>query len=280
MLNGTVAASVGGSALTLAIKTIAGNDPSASDPVWFIFRSATIASGALTVVAVTAALSVTVPSGATLGFANGTPGRVWLVAVYDSGVVSLAVINCLSGTNTFALAGTAIAAVSQFSGGANLARVFYGAAAHSSVPYAVLGFATYEAGGTLGAAGTWNVAPTRIEVYRPGVPLPGQVLQVAQSAFGTGSLAITPSSSANLVKFSASATIAAGPMTYVTTSYTRGSTLLASTASGGNGNGGTIYSRDACVLIDNPATLSAVTYSITSSGNVSDQSVTLEEIVA
>jgi hypothetical protein len=38
MINGIIAASVAGNALTLAIKTLAGNVPSASDPVWFATR--------------------------------------------------------------------------------------------------------------------------------------------------------------------------------------------------------------------------------------------------
>src|SRR5258705_4003905 len=36
MLNGTLAASVAGNALTIAVKTLAGADPSSSDPVFFL----------------------------------------------------------------------------------------------------------------------------------------------------------------------------------------------------------------------------------------------------
>jgi hypothetical protein len=41
MLNGKLVASVASNALTIAVKTLAGNDPSASDPVFFVFRDAT-----------------------------------------------------------------------------------------------------------------------------------------------------------------------------------------------------------------------------------------------
>ncbi len=107
MINGTIRASVASNALTLAIKTLAGADPSAGDPVWFAFRDATAANGDYSVIETTAALSVTVPAGATLGFSNATPGRIWLVAVNNSGTVSLAVVNCYtqSSGNVFPLGG-------------------------------------------------------------------------------------------------------------------------------------------------------------------------------
>jgi hypothetical protein len=195
MLNGTIVPSVASSALTLAIKTLAGVDPSASDPVWFCFRSATPGSGALTVIEVTAALSTTVPSGATMGFQNATPGRLWLLAYNDSGAVQLAVVNCLSAPSTtvasiFPLAGWGILSVSGGSGG-NLAQVVYGVGG-ANVPYSVLGFVTYEAGSTLATAGTWSTTPTRVELYRPGVPLPGSVVQTVAS--GTSSTTTTSSS--------------------------------------------------------------------------------------
>lgn len=223
MLNGTISASVSGSALTLAIKTLAGADPAASDPVWFVFRSATPASGGLSVIAVTAPLSVTVPAASTLGFINATPGRIWITGVNNGGVVSLAVINCLLGTNIFPLAGWGIASVTPFGGGANTAQVFFGTGTFANVPYSVLGYCSYEAGSTLATAGTYLTAPTRVELYRPGVPLPGQVVQQLTTTNGANSTnavnytasntppaaatgvsaaarAITPTSSANLIR--------------------------------------------------------------------------------
>jgi hypothetical protein len=226
MLNGTISVSVGSNALTIAVKTLAGNDPSSSDPVWFVFRSATASSGSYSVIEVTAALSTTVPASSTLGFANGTPGRIWLVAVNNGGTVSLAVINCLtlsSGVPTaiFPLTGIQgpIASITAYGGGANSAGTFYGASSLSNVPYSVLGFLTWETGGTLATAGTWNLTPSRIELYRPGVPLPGSIVQTVNSTTTTqGSttsatfqalisgqtLTITPASSANAIKAEAS----------------------------------------------------------------------------
>jgi hypothetical protein len=48
--------------------------------------SSTASSGALTVIEVTAALNITVPASSTMGFANATPGRLWLVAVAGGAV--------------------------------------------------------------------------------------------------------------------------------------------------------------------------------------------------
>src|SRR5262249_24573919 len=150
MVNGTIAASVAANALTLSIKTLAGNVPSASDPVWIASRDATVANGDYSVITVTAALSLTVPATATLGFANAAPGRIWLAAVNNGGAVSLAAINCLgTGGTIFPLAGWGIANVTAMSASADLAQILYGPVTLSAVPYSVLGYASYETGSTL-----------------------------------------------------------------------------------------------------------------------------------
>jgi hypothetical protein len=230
MLNGTITATAtdGATSLTLAIKTLAGADPSATDPVWFIFRNATPGNGSYSAIAVTAALSTKIPAGSTLGSVNATPFRFWLAAINNAGTVELAVINCLSGTSIYPLAGWGIVNVTAFGGGANSAQVLYGTTSQSSVPYSVLGYGSYEVGSTLATAGTYATAPTRLELYRPGVPLPGQLIQDAGNVTGavaTGSTAlaladsvptnsqgdqymsqaITPSSSANLMEIEAQA---------------------------------------------------------------------------
>jgi hypothetical protein len=201
MINGTIVASVASSALTFAVKTLAGNDPSASDPVWFVFRDATLANGDYSVIAVTAALSTTVPSGSTLGTSNATPFKLWLAAVNDAGTVSLAVINCFNTAtnNIFPLSAGGVVTVTAYGGGANSVATFYGTAGHTNVPYSVLGYASYETGSTLATAGTWSAAPTRQELLRPGVALPGarvQSLVTVNGAASTGSNNYSPSSTA------------------------------------------------------------------------------------
>jgi hypothetical protein len=278
MLNGQIVPSVGSSALTFTILTLAGNTPSAADPVWFMFRSATPGSGTPTIAEVTSALSVTIPASSTMGFANATPGRLWLVAVNNGGIVSLAVINCLSYSATaasiFPLSCWGIANVTAFGGGANSSAVLYGANSLSSLPYSVLGYGSYETGSTLGTAGTWSATPTRIDVYRPGVPLPGQVVQeLATSTASAGSTtstsfvaltsglteAITPSSSANLVKISAYGSAGNSSNASSFLQIARGSTLINQPIGIGSSSG---VGATSMVLfaIDQPASLSTVTY--------------------
>lgn len=231
MLNGTIVQSQAANAQTFAIKTLAGADPSASDPTTILFRDVTAATGDYLVRTVTAALSITIPSGQAMGFTNATPARVWLGALDNAGAVELFVVNALSGTTAAGLAiyplqGWGIISTSAVSG-ASAAGVAYSTTSRSSKAYVPLGFAAWETGGTLGTAGTWNVAPTRLQIYQPGVsPLPGQEIQRTRTTNGTVatggtafasadsvpqntagdqyfSLAVTPVSSANMLEIEA-----------------------------------------------------------------------------
>jgi hypothetical protein len=228
MINGVVVPSVNANALTFAIKTLAGNDPSASDPAWFIFRNSS-AEGSVTIIEVAAALNLTVPSGATLGSSNATPFAAWLLAINNAGSVALAIINCLSGTNIYPLGQNTNISTNDITGGASSAQIAYtshGVGSLGSVPYSVLARASYETGSTLATAGLYAATPSRTRLFIPGLmPLPGATIQeqsnergalqtgtttitdfgadtVPTTSEGTNVLsqAITPISSANLVE--------------------------------------------------------------------------------
>lgn len=223
MANGTLVQSQATNAQTFAVKTLAGTDPSAGDPVVFLFRNVTASTGNYVVRTVITALSITIPSGQTMGFSNATPGRVWIGALDNAGTVELFVINALTGTSIYPLQGWGIISTSAVSG-ASSSGVAYSTTVRTNLAYMPLGFATWEAGGTLATAGTWNAAPTRMSLYQPGVtPSPGQEIQRVRTAtgavatgstifaIGTGiptntagdqymSQAITPTSSANLLE--------------------------------------------------------------------------------
>lgn len=222
LVNGSIVPSVGASALTVAIKTLAGNDPSAADPVYVLLRSATAATGDLTVMALVAATSLVVSSGSTLGTANSTAFRLWLVGFNDAGTFRLGVINCLSGSSIYPLGQFPIAS-STAEGGAGArdsAHEFVTGTAVASKPYAVLGYLSFESG--LATAGTWSAVPTRTQLFGHGVPLPGAEIQCPRTdtgAVATGTTvlpsddtipqitegdeyitrAITPTSAANLL---------------------------------------------------------------------------------
>ena len=224
LINGTLVPSVNASALTIAIKTLAGNDPSPADPVLVLIRNVTAGAGDFTVMSLTAATSLVVPSTATLGSASNVGFRLWIVGFNDAGAFRLGVINCLSGKNIFALGGFGIA--SSTATPASAAWTFYTAtgAAVTSKPYSTIGYLSFEDG--LAAAGTWSATPTRTQLFGLGVKLPGDVVQ-ATPGFVNGvsttstvipfddtipqitegaefaTLSITPSSKVNLIEIEA-----------------------------------------------------------------------------
>src|SRR5262252_3745873 len=208
MLNGTIVQSQAGNAQTFALKNLAGNDPSASDPVYVLFRDVTATTGDYTVRTVTAALSITIPSGQAIGFLNATPGKVWIGALDNAGTVELFVINCVSlaagagaGTNVigiYPLRGWGLISTSAVSGAAS-AQVAYSTTARSNVPYVPIGYATWETGGTLATAGTWNILATRMQLYQPGsTPLPGTEIQRQRTPTGASTTGTTTMSTSGI----------------------------------------------------------------------------------
>ena len=220
--NGSLVCSVGSSALTIAIKGVDGNDPSATNPVYAVIRNATVANGDYSLITITAATSLVISSGSTVGATNSVAFRLWIVGFNDGGTFRLGAINCVSGTNIYPLAPWSIASSTAEggAGAADSAHVIYTGTAVTSKPYQILGYATYESG--LATAGTYNVVPTRVQLFGYGVPLPGAMVQRARSASGavqTGTTlvanddtlptsshgtqfftqAITPSSAANVL---------------------------------------------------------------------------------
>lgn len=183
MINGVISESRAGNATTYALKTLAGTDASATDPIYAIFRNATAATGNYVVRTITAALSVTIPSTATMGASNGVPFRIWNTLFDDGGTMRLGVINCLSGANIYPLGQMPLASSTTIGAGADSAHVFYTDAGVTAKSYLILGYSSYESG--LATAGLWDVAPTRIQLFGPGVPLPGTVIQIQQTRPGT-----------------------------------------------------------------------------------------------
>jgi hypothetical protein len=222
IINGTISESHSSNAATFSLKTLAGNDPTASDPVFVAFRNSTAGTGNYVFRKITSATSLTISSGSKLGAIDATAFRIWLVLFDDAGTIRLGAINCLDGINIFPLGKTPLASSTAEggAGAADSAHVFFTGAAVTSKPYVVLGYATYESG--LTTAGTWDASPSAIQLYGHGVPLPGEAIQeqinfdgavatgtttipkddtVPQNTEGTQfmSQAITPTSAANIL---------------------------------------------------------------------------------
>lgn len=242
IINGTIAESHTGNAVTFALKTLAGTDPSVTDPVLIAFRNPTIATGNYVYRTVTAALSLVLSSGSTLGTTNNTPFKVWLVLFDDAGTVRIGAINTVSGTNIYPL-GQAPLASSTAEGGAGAAdsaQVFYTGTAVTTKAYVPLGYASYESG--LAAAGSWASTPTRIQLFGAGVPLPGTQVgaRVYTSTTTVGSttsasfvnltngftLSITPTSATNIIEASALGTYGNTNNAVQSLQLVRGSTLI------------------------------------------------------
>lgn len=193
-------ATVSGNALTIAIKDRNGLDPSTASPVVVVFRDPTVANGGPVYGAITAANSVVVSNGSTLGTTNSVGFKVWIVLFNDAGTLRLGVINCLTASvgppvnvNIYPLGQVPLASSTAEggAGGADSTATFYTGTAVAAKAYVVLGYASWESG--LAAAGTWSAGPTRIQLFSPNVPLPGQLVQRQGNTTGavnTGSTAI------------------------------------------------------------------------------------------
>lgn len=184
--NASLAVSAAGSALTIALKDASGADPSAGSPVVINFRNATGTTGTNTTISVTAATSLVVSSGSTLGVTSSTAFRLWVVGFNDAGTFRLAVINCSpNGNAVFPLAdyGLASSTAEGGAGAADSSGVFYTGTAVTSKAYRILGFLEWNTTGV--TAGTWTTTNlNRVQSYGPGVQRPGEMIQYLRSASG------------------------------------------------------------------------------------------------
>ena len=283
-----LAASVGSSALTISLKGADGNDPSASNPVKIAFRNASLPVGTPSLLTATSALSLVISSGSTMGFANATAGRLWIVAFNDAGTLRLGAINCRSGTDIYPLGGTKIAssAAEGGAGGADSAHVFYTGTAVASKAFKVLGYMDWASG--LTTAGTWAIVPTTIKLYDLGDKLPGDVVQMVSSTsianftMNSATYADTPSevtmsltSAANVVSLSATGSIgivASAADKRVRARLSRGGSQIGTGAIINSTSAATLIVPAAIAAMDAPETTSPSTWKVQI--NVTDASQT------
>lgn len=140
-----ITGSVSANALTLTLN-----------PTSFDFRNASLGSGAVSTVALAAAVSMVVPSGATLGTANAKLCRLAVLAINNAGTMEVAVCNASSVTS---LDETALISTTAVSAGATSAGTIYSTTARSNVAFRIAGFIE----STQATAGTWATAPSTIQ---------------------------------------------------------------------------------------------------------------------
>jgi hypothetical protein len=145
----SISASVASSALTLGFTPVG--------PVQF--RNPALTSGVPVWMLASAigALSLTVPSGATLGTVAGQQATVILMVAYNAGAPVLCVANLAGG---LVLDETNLISPTTISAGATSASTIYSAAAvAANSPYRVIGMVEI----TEATAGTWATAPTLVQ---------------------------------------------------------------------------------------------------------------------
>lgn len=157
----SVSASVAANALTIGLN-----------PTSLSFRSTTLSSGSPVSRSISTSISLTVPSGATLGTVNGQLSRIVLLAIDNAGTVELAVVNISGGSQ---LDETNLISTTAISGTSNSANVVYSQTARTNVAYRVAGVVD----STQATAGTWASAPSLVQ------PAGGQAL-AAMSSVGYG----------------------------------------------------------------------------------------------
>lgn len=193
-VNGTITTTVAANALTIVIKTLAGADPSTSDPVrcWFPTNGGTYQA-----VDITAATSLTIASGATMGWTNGLAQRLWVALFNDAGTVRIAVRTCTSPAAPWSIVAPieGVLASSTLTPG-NSAHTFYttGAAVTSKAWFWVA-WMSWET--PLTTAGTWASIPNHIVLVSANSARPGTVIQRVQNA-GAGALGLTSTTTATV----------------------------------------------------------------------------------
>lgn len=161
-INLSISASVAASALTVALKDAGGSDASATSPIRIAFRSATAATGSYAIRTVSAALSVVVSSGSTLGHTNSVAEYIYVYAIDNAGTVELAVSSKLFDD------GSIVSTTTEGGGGAaDSFSVMYSTTARSNVGCRLIGRLL----STQATAGTWATAMSEVSSgqFRPAV---------------------------------------------------------------------------------------------------------------
>jgi hypothetical protein len=178
-------------AVTIALKTAAGTDPSASDPVSVAFRHGTLTNGTYLIRTVTGALSTVISSGSTGGTLNNTASRLYVGLLDNAGTLELCWRNPLNTSGLYRVSETdALTTTAEGgAGAADSAHVVYSTTARASVYVRYLGY--FES--TQVTAGTWASAASKLHLIEPGGLRTGDRVQlkyVADGAVATGTTVI------------------------------------------------------------------------------------------
>ena len=155
IINLSLVFTVAANALTCNVKARDGSAPSANSPVTVAWRNLTLTSGDFSENSITAALSLTVSSGSTLGHASAKAGDLYWYII-NGGGPELAV-----SSKFFGEAGICSTTAEGGAGAADTAGVMYSVTARTNVSYRCIG-RTVD---TQTTAGTWTAVPTVVELW-------------------------------------------------------------------------------------------------------------------
>jgi len=148
--------SVASSALTFDLKQLNGSDdPTSGGPVKIGFRKGAETSGGSNLQSVTSAVTIVIPSGATLGHTSGGSDEGEIIYIYAIDITS-AVELAVSSVNTFLE--DRVHTTTAIGTGSDLRDVLYSTTLRSNVPVRLIGKAVAQQT----TAGTWDAVPTRI----------------------------------------------------------------------------------------------------------------------
>lgn len=153
--NLTLVNSVAASALTIAVKTQLGNNPSITDQIFVGMRSATLTSGTYNRRNLQSALSLVISSGSTLGQVSAMAARIFVYLIDNAGTLELAV-----SLKRFSDAALVSTTAEGGAGAADSATVMYSTNARSNVPCRCIGFID----NTQTTAGTWAAVGSQIQL--------------------------------------------------------------------------------------------------------------------
>jgi len=138
-------ATVAASAMTVTLQ-----------PTSIDFRSTTLSSGAVTTVDIATAVTLVIPSGATLGTVNAVASNLAIIAINNAGTVVLGVVNIAGGVD---LSESGVITSTIINTASDSSIVIYSTSAQTSKAYRVIGYVE----STQATAGTWATTPSLVQ---------------------------------------------------------------------------------------------------------------------
>lgn len=154
--NISILPSAASKALTVALKTKAGTDPTATDFIHQAYRHTTLTNGTYEIRTLAAAASIVVPSGATLGFTASQTGYIY---VYGHVSATGAIVPVVSGSNNWDEG--ALHSTTTISATADSGSVLYATTARTDAPLRYIGRIKIQTGAI---AGEWDNQHTEVHV--------------------------------------------------------------------------------------------------------------------